>query len=183
MIIWLTGRIAAGKWVVVDYLKEKGFEYFTVSQIVRQEAAKRWVEITRFNLQTIGNEVRKEFGIGEWMKRIIAQMETWKNYIVDGIRNPGEVRELQTQSDFYLLSIDAPESVRFERALLRAKESDPKTKQDFEIIDKRDFGIGEPEDGQQVGKCMQMADFHIFNDGSLQDYQKKIDTIYDRIKK
>lgn len=183
MIIGLTGRIAAGKWVVVDYLKEKWFEYFTVSQMVRQEAAKRWVEITRYNLQTIGNEVRKEFGIWEWMKRIIAQMQPEKDYIVDGIRNPGEVLELQTQNDFFLFSIDAPEEVRYERALLRGKESDPKTRKDFEVIDERDFGIGESEDGQQVGKCMGMADFHIFNDGSLNDYQNKIENIYTQIKK
>jgi hypothetical protein len=31
----------------------------------------------------------------------------------------------------------------------------------------REWGIGEPEDGQQVGKCMQKADFVIKNEGTL----------------
>lgn len=182
MIIWLTWRIAAWKWVVVDYLKDKGFEYFTVSQMVREEASKRWVEITRYNLQTIWNEIRKEFWIWEWMKRIVTRMDLNKNYIVDGIRNPWEIDELRKIKDFYLISIDADQKTRFERVLSRAKESDPKTWEKFLEIDDRDFWVGEPIDWQQVWNCMSLADFHIENNWNLQEYIKNIDKFFNSIK-
>ena len=182
MIIWLTWRIAAGKWVVAEYMKEKWFEYFTVSQMVREEAAKRWVEITRYNLQTIGNEIRAECWLWAWMKRILERMQPDKDYLIDGIRNPWEVLELQKTKDFYLFSIDADQELRFERVLSRSKESDPKTREKFLEIDNRDFGIWEPQDGQQVGKCMEMANFHIQNNGDLEEYIHQINTSFNSIK-
>lgn len=183
MIIWITGRIAAGKWVVVEYLKEKWFEYFTVSQMVRQEAKKRGGEITRYNLQNIGNEVRQEFGAWEWIKRILAKMEVWKNYIIDGIRNPWEIQELRHQKDFFLFSIDALQNIRFERVLLRGKDSDPTIWEKFLEIDQRDFWEWEPDDGQQVGKCMEEADFQFLNNDTKEEYISSIESIYNSIKK
>lgn len=127
MIIGLTGRIAAGKGFIKDFLEKIGFEYHTISDVVREEAAKREIEITRKNLQDLGNEVRNKEGPGAWARRIIEKFESGKNYIIDGIRNPGEVEELRKIKDFFLIAVDAPQEKRYERLRLRAKPSDPKT--------------------------------------------------------
>lgn len=182
MIIWLTWRIASWKWVVAEYMKEKWFEYFTVSQVVREEAEKRWIEIMRSNLQMIWNEVRAQFWSWAWIKKILEKMESHKNYLIDGIRNPWEIDELRKIKDFHLISIDAEQELRFKRVLSRAKESDPKTWDKFLEIDNRDYGIWEPFDGQQVWKCMEMADFHITNNWDLQKYTHNIDIIFNALK-
>jgi len=180
MIIGLTGRIAAGKGQIVNYLLEKGFSYTTISNLVREEAAKRGIGITRENLQNLGNEVRKEEGANAWIKRLVSNIKENEEYIVDGIRNSAEVEELRKQRYFFLISVDAPQKIRFERMLKRAKPSDPKTWDDFLSIDKRDFGEENPN-GQQVGKCMKLADFTIVNDGSLEYLNNQIDGIYNKI--
>ena len=182
MLIGLTGRIASGKGMVAEYLKSKGFEYTTISQVVREEAGKINIPITRESLQDLGNLVRKYEGSGAWIKRIIQKTDINGNYIIDGIRNPGEVLELRKIPGFVLISIDAPQKIRFERVVSRNKESDAKTWETFLKMDERDFGIGEPEDGQQVGKCMALADNNIINDSSPESFHKKIEEIYKKIK-
>ncbi len=181
MLIWLTGRIAAGKWMIVEYLKDRWFEYFTISQVVREEAQIRWVDITRKNLQDIWNEVRQNEWAGAWICRLISKMESGKDYIIDWIRNPGEIVELRKQKDFHLISIDADQEIRFDRMLKRAKDSDPKTWELFLEIDDRDFGESDPL-GQQVGKCMDLSDYKIENNWTLEQLHLSIENIYKKIK-
>jgi len=180
IVIGLTGRIAAGKGAIVEFLKEKGFEYCTVSQVIREEAKLRGIEITRNTLQNLGNEVRQAEGGGAWMRKIIEKVDLSKNFIIDGIRNPGEIEELCKLDNFFLISVDAPVGIRFRRVLERGKDSGPKDSEGFLKIDNRDF---KEEDslGQQVGKCMKCADFHLFNVSTLANFYKQIIDVYNEI--
>ena len=182
MLIGLTGRIASGKGEVVEFLKKKGFEYYTISQIVRDEAAKINMPILRESLQDLGNLIRKYEGSGGWIKRLIKRLDLKKNNVVDGIRNPGEIKELRKIKNFMLVSVDASQKNRFERVLKRNKLSDPKEWNEFVKLDERDFGKNEPEEGQQVRKCMAMADINLVNDGSLLGFHKYIEEIFKKIK-
>lgn len=184
MIIGLTGRIASGKGVVSDYLKSKGFEYFSLSNEVREEAKARSMEITRQNLQNLGNEMRANYGRGVLALKVIKRMnETGiKEAIIDGIRNPEEVTALKNEFNggFYLISVDAPQKMRFERVNSRSRESDPKNWDDFLAVDRRDFGES-IDSGQQVGKCMSMAYLSLINDSTIEDFNKKIEKLLERI--
>ncbi|MFA5856501.1 MAG: AAA family ATPase [Candidatus Pacearchaeota archaeon] len=184
MIIGLTGRIAAGKEVVVNFFEELGFNHLTFSDAIRSEAKRRWINIDRKSLQDLGNLVRNQEGSGTWAIRLLKMMNNEDDYILDGIRNPGEIEELKKQKKhkFILLSIDAPQKERFERLIKRKKPSDPKTWDDFLDIDKRDLGE-EDEQGQQVGKCMQLADYKIMNDSSFEEFLEKVDKFWNEIKK
>ena len=62
MIIGLTGKNASGKGEVANYLKTKGFVYYSLSDVLREEATKRGLEHTRDNLINLGNELRKKYG-------------------------------------------------------------------------------------------------------------------------
>jgi len=132
--------------------------------------------ITRKNLQDLDNEIRQKEGAGAWIRMIIPMIRG-KNYVVDGIRNPGEVSELRKLKDFVLISVDAPEDIRCARVLQRAKPSDPTTKEGFLEMDKRDFEEDDPL-GQQVGKCMKMANFHLTNNRGITDFENKIAELF-----
>ena len=179
----MTGRIASGKTGVAEILKKNGFEYYTISQKVREVAGKINLPIKRESLQDFGNLIRKYEGNGAWIKRIVAEnlkdMEN-KNYLIDGIRNPGEVEELKKTGNFLLISIDAPFEERYLRVIKRNKESDPKEREEFIKIDARDFGEENPE-GQQVGKCMAMADFQIMNNSTFEKLNEQIEDLYREI--
>lgn len=181
MIIGLTGTIASGKGEVAEYLKKKGFSYFSLSQEVREEATKRGIEHIRENLQRLGNELRMQQGSG-----ILAQMVSQKifpgmNVIVDGIRNPEEVQELKKIGHFYLIAIDAPKEDRFSRVISRNRESDPKTWPDFLKVDAIDQGFQQETSGQQVLQCIKVADYKITNNASLGSLQDKTQYIINAV--
>ena len=140
MLIGLTGRISSGKGEIVEFLKKKGFQYLTLSQVIRDEAEKISLPITRESLQDFGNLLRKYDGNSALIKRLIGKADFPNNTIIDGIRNTGEVEELRKMKDFVLISIDAPQKIRFERVLKRGKPSDPKKWDLFLKVDERDYG-------------------------------------------
>lgn len=182
MIIGITGRIAAGKETLTHFFRNKGFIYFETSQLLSKELAKRGLEINRWNLQNIGDELRKKFGKEILMKKLLENTEPDKNYIFDSIRNTGEVEFLKKNvKNFVLIAIDAEQRSRFERLLKRNKPSDPKTWEEFLRIDERDFFDESNPFGQQVKKCMELADFKIDNTG-LKNSRKEIEKIWEKIK-
>lgn len=180
MIIGLTGRIASGKEAVSRFFIEKGFKHFFVSKELREELEKRGMEISRKNLQDLGDELRAKEGNGFLAKRMLEKLDSG-NFVIDGIRNPGEVDEFRKEKNFVLIAIDAPQKIRYERSISRSKTSDAKTWEEFLKMDERDLGE-EIESGQQVGKCMAMADFKIYNDSDLDALNIKIKEIFEKIK-
>ncbi len=180
MIIGLTGSLAAGKEVVSDFFKEKNFVYFSLSQEVRSVAKERGIELTRKNLQDLGNELRETEGIGVLAKRILNKIKenSNPNIIVDGIRNPAEIDVLKELNNFFLIAVDAPKKIRFDRFVKRNRESDPKIWEEFLKVDARDKGEGESETGQGVGKCMGRADFTLENNSTLEEIQNKLEILY-----
>ncbi|HOU79502.1 MAG TPA: AAA family ATPase [Candidatus Pacearchaeota archaeon] len=179
MIIGLTGRIAGGKGVASDFFRAKGFEYLSLSNEVREEANKRGLPLERKSLQDLGNLMRKEEGSSVLAKRVIKKIKKKKNYVIDGIRNSGEVEELRKvfKNKFILISIDADLRIRWKNAKNRAKESDPKTFKEFLKADKRDFKENS-QNGQQVKKCMEMADYALLNNGTIQELIAQLKLVY-----
>lgn len=175
MIIGLTGTMASGKDAVADILKKKGYVYFSLSDEVRLEAQARKIEMTRENLQNLGNEMRKAEGNSVLAQRVLMKIsDPKKNYVVNGIRNPAEVAELKNWPGFYLISVDAPQDLRFQRLMTRNRPSDPKIFYQFMKADNKDQGLGEEESGQQVAACIKLADVSIFNDFSIERLTDKV---------
>lgn len=184
MIIGLTGTIASGKGVVSDFFKSKGFLYLSLSDELREKAREMNIEITRVNLQALGNKLRSEQGRGVLAEFIVSKIlkHEYKNVVVDSIRNPGEAEVLKKKlENFVLISVDAPLEVRFERVRQRNREKDPLVWEDFLKLDARDKGIEQNDMGQAVAKCMEMADFSLINNSGLQQLQKQIEEIYEKI--
>jgi dephospho-CoA kinase len=177
MIIGLVGPFCSGKDSVGAILSEKGFSIFSFGDVLRQEMTRKGLPLVREEIQKFGNQLRKEEGSAAIAKRIIAEMHPGKNYLVQGFRNPQEVEEFR-KLGFFLITIDAPARVRFERMLSRRREKDPTTYEDFvRLEDKELRGIGESAGGLRIKDCMAMADEVIINDGTLDVLERKIDAV------
>lgn len=166
MIIGLTGENCAGKGTVADYLRKKGFYYFSLSDIVREQLTVEGKEITRENLIKKGNEMRLESGAGVLAHRIIEKFENDKNYVVDSIRNPAEVETLKTRKDFFMFYISAPPEIRFERIRKRGRESDPKTYDAFLKIEKAEADNVD-KSKQNLSATSKLASKRITNDADF----------------
>lgn len=183
MVIGLTGTLASGKGVVSEYFKERGYVYLSLSDELRALARERGIELTRENLQNLGDEMRAKEGVGFLAKLVVKRIKenNYEKAIVDGIRNPGEIIELKKLSDFILIAVDAPRELRFKRILERNREKDPRIWDEFVLVDSRDRGIGQISTGQAVEECMKEANYNLINSGSLDEVNKKVKEIYEEI--
>src|SRR3989338_121628 len=132
MIIGLTGKNAAGKGELAKHLQSKVFAYFSLSDSLRDEATKRKLDHSRNNLISLGNELRRKFGNGILADRINEKVRGKKsegkiNFVIDSIRNPGEVQELRKNERFLLVGVVTDEKVRFQRLLRRGRVGDATT--------------------------------------------------------
>lgn len=158
-------------------LQKAAFVRLSFSDEVREEARKRGVFIERKLLQDIGNEMREKYGGDYWAQRVISKMTKGKNYVVEGIRNPGEIEALRKLNGFILMGVDAPIEKRIDWIKKRDKDSDPKTEALIMEIDARDRGVGESKSGQQTEACFKMADLVIMNNDSMEELKRKADVL------
>ena len=181
--IGLTGRMASGKGEVVRRLKNHGLHYISLSDIVRRKAAKIGPAISRSQMQDLGNRLRSEGGagiLGKMVRELIDASEPMP-WVIDGIRNPAEVRELRKMPGFVLLGIESDEAIILARMKQRGRPTDAVSEAELREALAREWGSGEPEAGQQVGPTMAMADFIITNNGSLPELAAGLDAVLNTI--
>ena len=92
--------------------------------------------------------------------------------VIDSIRNLEEIKYLRENTEFLLLSIDAPPEIRFQRARKRGRREPLRTLNAFMEMEKREM-TGNKK-GQQLRKCMESADFKITNQGTLKEFHRKL---------
>ena len=175
--IGLTGYMGSGKGELATLLKDRGAQYISLSDMVREEATKRGLPHTREHLQQIGNELRSKHGAGvlgmKVRETILKKPDI--DWVIDGIRNPGEWKELAVLPAFRMIGVTAQPDIIVERLLKRKRDDKALTKEDILARLEKEKGVGEPPDGQQVKKCLEQADFLIINEGTMEDLKAKLD--------
>jgi len=175
MIIGLTSFLSAGKDTICNYLKEKDFEIHSCSDLLREECKTRNLEITRDNLQNIGNELRSKFGPNILAQKLatIIKKDLSKNYVVDSIRTPGEIEELKKLPNFVLVFIDVDSKIRYERAKERLKEKEHVDSYE-EFIESEKKELTNNPNFQQLHKCKELADITLLNNKTIDELKKEI---------
>ena len=182
--IGVTGTFCSGKDSFAEYLKARGFIHISLSDMLREELRKKVMEISRDNLQTLGNSMRAKEGSSVLAKRAIAKMSEnkEKNYIITSIRNPFEVKELAKSENFVLVNIDAPAEIRFQRLITRTGREDKEPKTFEEFIAKENEELNpEKESDLNIRDCMKMARVTIINDSDFETFKKKIEEALPKI--
>ncbi len=179
--IGITGTYAAGKDTVADYLVDNyNFYHLSLSDIIRDEADKRGLPHSRDVLISLGREIREKFGEGELAKRAAQKAAELgvDRVVITSIRHPHETLRRLFEK-FFLWAIDAPRQVRFTRAKARGKLADQVDFDTFAKQEESEMATSGP--GQQLGRCISLANVTIDNSGSLADLYKKIDDILETI--
>ncbi|MBN1272664.1 MAG: AAA family ATPase [Candidatus Aminicenantes bacterium] len=172
-IFGLTGTNAAGKGEVAAFFMKKGYDYFSLSDVVREECLKEGLMITRDNLIAMGNNLRQKHGPDILARKILKKVKG--KAVIDSIRNPEEVKFLKTRENFFLIAVDAPADLRFKRAKKRGRDESASTLEEFTAKEKEEMSEG--RNRQQLHRCMEMADVVIFNDGSLDELYLKLESL------
>ncbi len=176
MIIGITGTIGAGKGTIVEYLKNKGFKHYSARDFISEEVKKRGLEINRDTLTATANDLRAAHSPQYVIEQLFyrAQKEGG-NAVIESVRTPGEIAFLRKQPGFYLFAVDADPKIRFERIKLRGSATDHIDFETFLSNEKREMSTTDPNK-QNLGKCIQMADYTFYNNGS-------ISTLFDEVEK
>ena len=170
-LIGLTGTNGAGKGEVASYLMKKGYAYVSLSDEIRKELRRKGEPITRDTLIAEGNSLRRRFGADVLARRAMERVKD--RTVIDSIRNSREVEFLRRQKGFILVAVDAPLELRYARTRKRGREEPAGSLEEFTAEEKREIAAG--RGGQQLRRCLQMADVTIVNDGSLEDLHRRLE--------
>jgi dCMP deaminase len=177
MILGLTGKNAAGKGEVARFLREGGFEYFSLSDEVRASLKARGLEPTRDAMIGEGRNLRSEHGLDVLARRVAVRFAPGVNRIVDSVRNPEEVRYLATLPGFFLVAVDAAAPLRFLRATARARPGDPVDIAGFLAAEARELASGDPA-AQQLEATIALADFTVQNDAGIAELREAVRQVF-----
>ena len=180
MIVGLTGRNASGKGAAAEFLKSRGFAYFSLSDVIREEVRSRGLALTRDVLIATGRELRAKNGTGYLAERILERLEPGQNAVVDSFRHEDEVSVFRKASDFHLLAVRATPEIRFERIRSRARENDPRTFEEFQKLEQAESTSLQAE-GQNLTATEAVADHAIDNNGTPEEFQARLAELVPRL--
>ncbi|MSQ83873.1 MAG: hypothetical protein EXR77_13475 [Myxococcales bacterium] len=173
MIIGLTGRNAAGKGTVAQWLVDRGFYFTSLSDAIRGWLAAQGQEPTRDNLTAAGRHLRQTGGAGVLAERTLPVLPADRDCVVDSIRNPAEVQVLRRRSDFVLLEVTADRQVRYQRLRNRARAGDAQSFEEFVRQEEAEL-TSTSSAGQQLQATAALADLQVSNDGHAEQLQAEL---------
>ena len=176
MIIGLTGKNGAGKTEVVNILNQGGFITYSLSDVIRMELKAQGKEINRQALIQMGRQLRESGGPSILAEKILEKLDFDKNYAIDSLRNPHEIKAFQKRKDFQLISVDANQKTRFDRCVLRARENDPTDFETFAKLEEQELSNADVN-AQNLNATIDMANHHIQNDDDLASLENQIKSL------
>jgi len=163
-IICITGMPLAGKTLAASFAKEKGIEVISMGEKIRKMMEK-------LNVKDVGNfiiEIREKYGKDIIARECEEDIKKAKDFvIVEGIRSIEEVEYFRKFGEVYILAIHSSVKKRYERAIKRKRNDDPKNFEEFKERDLRELKIG-------VGNVIALADYMIINEGSIEELRENI---------
>ncbi|ASJ13079.1 dephospho-CoA kinase [Thermococcus thioreducens] len=181
MIIIVTGMPGSGKSKIVKEFERRGFPSVSMGDVVREETAKRGLELTKENVAKVSIRLRQELGQNAVAKLTVEKVKSLLKkstlVVIDGVRSLDEVgtfRSAFPDEEIVIIAVHTPPRLRFERLKARGRHDDPQTWEDFEERDWKELKFG-------IGNVIAMADHMIVNDGTKDEYDKRVKELVDRV--
>lgn len=182
MIIGLTGTLAAGKGVVSEILIKKGFNHYSVREFLIKEIIRRGMIVNRDSMVIVANDLRRRFSSGHIAEELYGEAKRkGGDSIIESIRAVGEVETLRNKGDFILIAVDADQRLRYDRIVSRQSVTDKISYEEFVANENREMVSDEPAK-QSIARVMEMADFKIINNGTIEEVERDVEQILERIR-
>jgi dephospho-CoA kinase len=180
-IIGIIGEQASGKGAAADIIRKNyGGSRLTVSSILRRTLDSLHLEPSRDNLVNIALVLKKGFGNDVLMKAMIKDIEKEDTdlVIVDGFRMPGDPEEMRAafEENFTFIYVTADQRTRYERSVGRGEKAGESEATFEEFQSKESL-----ETEAKIAEVAKSADYVITNDGGVEELEKKIVEIMNKI--
>jgi dCMP deaminase len=177
MIVGLSGLNGSGKGEVLNYLEERSFYPFSLSDVIRRQLEEQGLSETRDRMIETGRAIRAEKGPGGLAEMLADKIISDRNYVVDSIRHPAEVEVLRSRTPhFHLIWVDAPAETRLVRMNERGRAGDATTLEELREQEGRELGSDDPA-AQQLLAIKDLADSNLVNDGSISDLHETLQEV------
>jgi len=181
MIVIVTGMPGSGKSRIVEEFEKRGFPSVSLGDIVREETLKRGLALTKENVAKVSIRLRQELGQNAVAKLAVEKVRKLLKgkdvVVIDGVRSLDEVGTFRSAfpgEEIIIIAVHTPPKQRFERLKARGRHDDPRSWEEFEERDWKELKFG-------IGNVIAMADHMIVNDGSKEEYEKRVETLVEEI--
>jgi dephospho-CoA kinase len=177
IVVGLAGMPGSGKSLVVETAQEVGYAIVVMGDVIREETAKRGLELTPQNVGKVMLQLREEGGNSIIAQKCIPKIEeqTSTKVLVDGLRSMYEADAFKAHfAKFTLVAVHASPETRFNRLFNRRRSDDPDRWEVFRDRDMRELSVG-------VGNVIAMAEQIIVNDNSMEQVKAKVEETLQRI--
>lgn len=172
-VIGIIGPIRAGKDMAGTYIADAlDIPVFQISSPLKQICLEEGVEPTRENLIALGSKLAAEHGDGYLAEYILQNMPN--KAVITGMRQLGQIAVLRESSALTLIALDADPGIRFDRTLRGGKLGEASSLEEFIA---RERAENSPPNAQRLFECMEMADYHLTNNGTPEELYRQLDQI------
>lgn len=177
-IIAIVGMCGAGKSVASDILVEKGYKKVYFGGVTMEKLKEESLEINPENERMMRERLRSELGMGAFAKILLPRIKEYAkeaNTVLDGLYSWDELKILKEEfgDDLTVIAVIADKNIRYER--LAGRLVRPFTKEEAITRD-----LTEIENIAKAGPIA-YADYYIDNNGSIEEYKNRLNTILDSI--
>lgn len=166
-IVGFVGPQGGGKTAATNHIKNQGYTVLEMRSAAVKECNKLGLDPNRANLLKMGTKLRKEYGMdyaAKYLTKVIEEQHLEK-VVISGIRSNFEIEHFRKKfPGFKVLAITAPLDLRYERT----KDRWPSKK----VFIERE----EEENTWGIAEGLAVADDILRNNGSEEEFLKKVDT-------
>lgn len=176
MLIGITGTDGAGKGSVVSYLvTQHGFVHYSSRAMILEHVRAEGLPETRNQLRLTANAWRAREGDDVLVATALVHIAHGHvpNAIIESIRTLSEAKTLHAAGGI-LLAVDADSHLRYTRIQSRRSGSDSITYEEFVAQEELEKNDPDPH-GMQKARVMELADYTIKNEGTIEELPALID--------
>lgn len=175
-VIAIVGMCGSGKSVASAYLEEKNFKKVYFGGVTMDKLKEENLEVTPENEKMMREKLRDDLGMAAFAKILLPKIKEFSNkgnVVLDGLYSWDELTYLKEYLDVITIAIVADKNIRYDRLACRINR--PLTNSE---ANKRD--ISEIENIAKSGPIA-YADYYILNNGSINEFHKRLDVILNSI--
>ena len=181
LLLVVVGESGGGKDELCKYAAEKfSMDFASSSDCLRQYIRDNGLgDTTPANMNRVSTLLRRELGHDFPIPMMLAENDS-EHLIIGGPRVVAEVETLRAHGAIIIAVAPLSVRVRYDRAQGRNRDGDKISFDEFAAFCKLEAANSDPG-GHNVDAVIAMADYHISNDGTLEEFRGKIDEVMEKI--
>ena len=171
-IIAIVGMCGSGKSVASEYLIGLGYKRVYFGGVTMDKLKESGLDVNPDNEKMMREKLRSELGLGAYAKVLlptIKELSLNNDVVLDGLYSWDELVILNNEFNITTIAVVADKKIRYDR--LSKRDVRPFNNEEAK---KRD--ITEIENIEKAGPIA-YADYFIYNNGSMEEYYKRLDEI------